>query len=86
MGSFVFTFGAKVKDLIESPCMTWDYDKDAFQKQALADPVWGLERLILYGGPDVKLDKNLLETHLSQLNIPEDRRAFLELLVWNKPF
>lgn len=66
--------------------MTWDYDKEAFQKQAQADPVWGLERLINYGDEEVKLDRTLLEKYLPQLNIPENRRAFLELLVWNKPF
>ena len=66
--------------------MTWDYDDKAFQKQASADPVWGLERLILYGGPEVKLNRHLLEQYLQQLNIPENRRAFLELLLWNKPF
>ena len=66
--------------------MTWDYDDEAFQKQVQADPVWGLERLIQYGGPEVRLNRALLEKYLPQLNIPEDRRAFLELLVWNKPF
>lgn len=66
--------------------MTWDYDKEAFQKQAQADPVWGLERLINYGGEEVKLDRALLEKYLPQLNISENRRAFLELLVWDKPF
>ena len=66
--------------------MAWDYDDEAFQKQAAADPVWALERLILYGGSEVRLDRALLKQHLPQLNIPENRRAFLELLVWNKPF
>ncbi|MBI5794183.1 hypothetical protein HZA87_03825 [Candidatus Uhrbacteria bacterium] len=66
--------------------MTWDYDDNAFQKQAQADPIWGLERLINYGQGEKKLNRELLEKYLPQLNIPENRRAFLELLLWNKPF
>lgn len=66
--------------------MTWDYDNEAFQKQAQADPAWGLERLINYGGKEVKLNQALLKQYLPQLNIPENRRDFLELLLWNKPF
>mgnify|MGYP001586090026 FL=1 len=66
--------------------MTWDYDNEAFQKQAQADPVWGLERLINCGGEEVRLNRALLEKYLPQLNIPENRRTFLELLLWNKPF
>ena len=66
--------------------MTWDYTKTEYEKQAKADPVWRLERLINYGLEKEKLDRNLLAQYLPQLKIPEDRRAFLELLLWNKPF
>lgn len=66
--------------------MTWDYDEKAVQKQAKADPVWQLERLINYGLNGKKLNKELLKKHLGVLHIPEDRRAFLELIIWNKPF
>ena len=66
--------------------MPWDYDKTAYQKQAAADPLWHMERLINYGLGEEKLDRQLLEKHLHELNIPEDRRAFLELLLWNKKF
>lgn len=63
--------------------MPWDYSKKEYQKQEKADPIWKLERLINYGLKGEKLDKTLLKKHLSKLQIPEDRRAFLELLLWN---
>ncbi len=66
--------------------MTWDYTKIAYEKQAKADPVWHFERLINYGLGKEKIDRKLLEKYLPLLKIPEDRRVFLELLLWNKPF
>lgn len=67
--------------------MAWDYTETEYQKQAAADPVWGLERLINGGLPDgVKINRALLERYLPQLKMPDDRRAFLELILWNKPF
>lgn len=66
--------------------MPWDYGKIAYKKQAVADERWRLERLINYGLGKEKLDREALKKHLPQLNIPADKRAFLELLLWNKPF
>lgn len=66
--------------------MPWDYTEEEYRKQAAADPVWHLERLINYGFGEEKIDRALLERYLPQLKIPEDRRKFLELLLWNKPF
>lgn len=66
--------------------MAWDYTKIEYEKQAKADPVWHLERLIKYGLEKEKLDRKLLAKYLPQLKIPEDRKAFLELLLWNKAF
>ena len=66
--------------------MTWDYTTTEYQKQAKADPKWHLERIINYGLGDEKIDRVLLEQHLKDLKIPDDRRAFLELLLWNKKF
>ena len=66
--------------------MAWDYQKEAYQKQAAADPIWHLERLINLGLGEERLDRALLAKHLPALHIPDDRRAFLELLLWNKPF
>ena len=66
--------------------MPWDYAKEAYEKQAAADPVWRLERVINYDFGEEKIDRALLEQYLPQLDIPEDRRAFLELLLWGKPF
>lgn len=64
--------------------MAWDYDETEYQRQAAADPKWYLERLINYGLRGKKLERALLRRYLPELNIPADRRAFLELLLWNK--
>lgn len=66
--------------------MTWDYEKTEYNKQAKATPIWHLERLVNYGLRGKKLDRELVKKYLHQLRIPEDRRAFLELLLWNKKF
>lgn len=64
--------------------MTWDYTKTEYGKQAEKDPVWELERLINYGSGEKKIDRELLEKYLDKLNISDDRRAFFELILWNK--
>lgn len=66
--------------------MTWDYTQKDANKQAKADPVWKLERQILFGTKDEKINRELLGKYLPKLKLPENRRAFLELLLWNKPF
>lgn len=66
--------------------MTWDYPTAAYETQARADPVWRLERLINYGLGRERLDRAALEKHLAELHIPEDRRAFLALLLWGRKF
>jgi hypothetical protein len=64
--------------------MNWDYTAEEYEKQAAADERWHLERLINYGLGKEKLRRGSLERHLSALNIPEERRAFLELLLWGR--
>lgn len=66
--------------------MAWDYDKKEYEKQAKADPIWHLERLINYGLGKEKLDRNLLIKNFNKLKIPENRRVFLELILWDKKF
>ncbi|OGZ32231.1 MAG: hypothetical protein A3H02_00810 [Candidatus Niyogibacteria bacterium RIFCSPLOWO2_12_FULL_41_13] len=66
--------------------MTWDYKQDEYNKQAQADPIWRLERLINYGLGEEKINREELKKHLAQLKIPNDRRAFFELLLWNRLF
>ena len=62
--------------------MAWDYAKTEYEKQAAADPVWSLERQILYGlEPGEKLKCSELIRYLNKLNIPEESRAFLRLLI-----
>lgn len=65
--------------------MTWDYTKTEYEKQAKSDPRWHLERII-NGQDEGKINRKLLEKYLPELKISEDRRAFLELLLWNKKF
>lgn len=64
--------------------MTWDYTKQNAKKQAKTDAIWRLERFINYGSPVTKLKRDELKKKLANLNIPEDRRAFLSLLIWKK--
>lgn len=66
--------------------MSWDYQQSEYKKQAKTDPIWYLERLINYGLKGVKINKETLMKYLPQLKIPENRRIFLELLLWNKSF
>lgn len=66
--------------------MAWDYAKTEYRKQAAQDERWRLERLINYGLGGEKLDREALKKYLPQLIIPANKRAFLELLLWNKPF
>lgn len=61
--------------------MAWDYTKTEYEKQKTADPKWHLERLVLYGLQGEKIRKDALKAHLQDLHIPEERKAFLELLV-----
>ena len=66
--------------------MTWDYATNEYKKQAAADEEWHLERLINYGLGREKLKRDVLEKYLKTLKIPEDRRVFLELILWGKKF
>ncbi|MBI4714039.1 hypothetical protein HY771_02545 [Candidatus Uhrbacteria bacterium] len=65
--------------------MAWDYIKRNILKQKKTDPVWYLERQVNFGN-EGKLDAELLKQYLPKLNITENKRAFLELLLWDKPF
>lgn len=67
--------------------MALDYTDTEYEKQAAADPVWGLERQLNGGlANGEKINRALLEKYLPQLKISDDCRAFLELALWNKPF
>lgn len=66
--------------------MAWDYGKTEYDKQAKNDPVWHLERLINYGLNGEKLKKDDLIRHFKDLKISDDKRAFFELILWNKRF
>jgi len=61
--------------------MAWDYTETEYNKQKTADERWHLERLILYGTQGEKIKETALRAYLKDLQIPEERRAFLELLL-----
>ena len=61
----------------------WDYPNDPGLKQ---DEVWYLERLLTHGITDEKIDRVMLERNFDTIRIPENTRAFFELLLWDKPF
>ena len=59
----------------------WDYSPKAAGAQGAADPIWKLERMINFGMEGEKFDRAELEMYLPKLNIPENTRAFLELIL-----
>ncbi|MBI2635953.1 hypothetical protein HYW84_01370 [Candidatus Peregrinibacteria bacterium] len=59
---------------------TWDYDRRTLTDDEVGQR-WKLERMILYGLGGEKIDADLLRKHLPYLNIPEDRRCFLTLIL-----
>lgn len=58
----------------------WDYDIGTLEPGEAGER-WKLTRLILYGLGGEKIPPDLLRKHLPFLKIPEDRRAFLMLLL-----
>ncbi len=58
----------------------WDYDRQTLTDDEVGQR-WKLERMILYGLGGEKLDATLLRKYLPYLNIPEDRRYFLTLIL-----
>jgi hypothetical protein len=64
--------------------MPWDYTAKAYKKQAKSDPVWALERQILYGDGKTKIKKELLKKYLHRLRIPPQQKLFLQLLIDEK--
>ncbi len=66
--------------------MIWDYNKEDYELQARNHEIWVLERLINYGLQGKKIKRETLKKYLAELKIPEKRRVFLELILWNKAF
>ena len=67
--------------------MTWDYDDKNYQQQAAADSKWLLQRMLTGEGlKGRKIARAALEIYLPEIKLPENRRVFLELLLWNKKF
>ncbi|MBI4600315.1 hypothetical protein HY732_05365 [Candidatus Uhrbacteria bacterium] len=64
--------------------MPWDYDDAQFTAQAKADPAWYLERRITYGLEGTHLDRAQLIAYLPTIRIPQDRREFLEFVLYGE--
>ncbi len=60
----------------------WDYPKDG----ELVDERWRMERLLTYGLGGEKLNAEMVKRYVNDIKIPDDTRAFIELLLWNKAF
>lgn len=58
----------------------WDYDRRTLTDDE-AGQRWKLERQIVYGLGGERINAALLRKHLPYLNIPEDRRYFLTLIL-----
>ncbi len=67
--------------------LTWDYyNLEELDLTDNGQVIWYLEKMIQYGLRDKKIQHDLLEKFLPGLKIPENARAFFELLLWNKRF
>ena len=61
----------------------WDYPKQVNMRK---DDKWRLERLLTYGFGEEKVDREELKRNFNELKIPDNTKAFFELLLWDKPF
>lgn len=64
----------------------WDYNLKNIDERDEQFIIWKLERLVNYGLGEEKIDAKLLEKYFNKIKIPENTRAFLELLLWKKPY
>ena len=63
----------------------WDYPKNTKMKE---DEEWYLERVLTYGLDGEKLNIDMVKRNWEKIKarIPNNTRAFFELLIWGKPF
>ena len=64
----------------------WSTDTKELKKDKKKYAIWRLEQLVNFGLGKEKIERKVLEKYLHKLKIPENRRAFLELILWNKKF
>lgn len=57
--------------------MMWNDDPMGYQEQVAADERWHLERLIKYGIRKEKIKKEVLEKHLDDPDIRDERRTLM---------
>ncbi len=62
----------------------WDYPKTIEAEPH--NEKWRMERLLTFGLTNEKIDRVALERNFHSLAMPDDTRAFLELLLWDRVF
>lgn len=64
----------------------WDYNLKNIDERDEKFIIWKLERLVNYGLGGEKIDAKLLKKYFTKIKMPENTKAFLELLLWKKPY
>ena len=64
----------------------WDYNLKGVDEKNEQFIIWKLERLVNYGLGNEKLPENLLKKYFKKIKMPGNTKAFLELLLWKKPY
>lgn len=71
---------------MKQPLYAWDYNLKDVDEENEQFIIWKLERQLCYGPRGEKLDEKLLRKYFHKVKMPENTRAFLELLLWKKPY
>ena len=61
----------------------WSIDEKTLKKNPEQYAIWRLEQLINFGLDGEKLDEEELRRYWSKINIDENRRKFLEILLYD---
>lgn len=65
----------------------WDYKLPKnWKPKTDQEWTWYLERQINYGPGGDKLDRKQLKKYFNKIKMTDNARAFLELLLWGKPY
>lgn len=65
----------------------WDYKLPKnWKPKTEQEQTWYLERLVNYGLGGDKLNRNQLKKYFNKIRMTDNTKAFLELLLWKKPY
>ncbi len=65
----------------------WDYNLPKnWKPKTDQEWIWYLERLINYGLGGDKLNRKQLKKYFNRIKMADNTKAFLELLLWKKPY